>query len=57
MQSLLALELVDQLNLMVFPVLLGEGKRLFADSADMSAFGLVETRQAGDVAVLILRKG
>ncbi len=56
-QSLLALELVDQLNLMVFPVLLGEGKRLFADSADMSAFGLIETRQAGDVAVLIFRKG
>ena len=56
-QSLLALGLVDQLNLMVYPVLLGEGKRLFADAADMSAFDLVETRQAGATAILILRKG
>ena len=56
-QSLLALGLVDQLSLMVFPVLLGEGKRLFADSADMSAFDLVETRQAGSTAIFVLRKG
>ena len=56
-QSLLARGLVDQLNLMVFPVLLGEGKRLFADAADTGAFSLVETRQTGSVAILILEKG
>jgi dihydrofolate reductase len=56
-QSLLALDLVDQLNLMVFPVLLGEGKRLFADGADMSTFRLADTRQTGDAAILVLQKG
>jgi dihydrofolate reductase len=56
-QSLLALDLVDQLNLMVFPVLLGEGKRLFADAADMSTFRLADTRQTGDAAILTLQKG
>jgi dihydrofolate reductase len=56
-QSLLARGLVDQLNLMVFPVVLGEGKRLFADAADAAAFSLVETRQTGSVAILTLQKG
>jgi dihydrofolate reductase len=56
-QSLLARGLVDRLNLMVFPVLLGEGKRLFADAADTAAFNVVETRQTGSVAILILEKG
>ena len=56
-QSLLARGLVDQLNLMVFPVLLGEGKRLFADAADAAAFSIVETRQTGAVAILIFEKG
>jgi dihydrofolate reductase len=32
-QSLLAAGLVDELNLLIFPVLLGRGKRLFGDSA------------------------
>ena len=56
-QSLLARGLVDQLNLMVFPVLLGAGKRLFADAADAAAFSLAEMRQTGSVAILILEKG
>lgn len=56
-QSLLARGLVDQLNLMVFPVLLGAGKRLFADAADTAAFSVAETRQTGAVAILTLRKG
>src|SRR5579872_5802050 len=33
-QSLLAADLVDQLNLMVFPILLGDGKRLFPEGAE-----------------------
>jgi dihydrofolate reductase len=56
-QSLLARVLVDQLNLMVFPVLLGAGKPLFADAADAAAFSIVETRQTGSVAILIFEKG
>jgi dihydrofolate reductase len=55
-QSLLALDLVDELRLMVFPVVLGSGKRLFADGADPLSFVLVETRQSASVAILVLRR-
>ena len=55
--SLLARDLVDQLNLMIFPVVLGAGKRLFADAADTAAFSVAETRQTGSVAILTLQKG
>jgi dihydrofolate reductase len=55
-QSLLALDLVDELHLMVFPVVLGTGKKLFADGADRRAFDLVETEQTGSVAILTLRR-
>jgi dihydrofolate reductase len=55
-QSLLALDLVDELHLMVFPVVLGGGKRLFADSSGMTSFDLVETKQSGAVAILTLRR-
>jgi dihydrofolate reductase len=54
-QGLLALSLVDELRLMVFPVVLGAGKRLFGDSVDQAAFTLVETKQTGSVVILTLR--
>ena len=56
-QSLLARDLVDELRLMVFPVVLGKGKRLFAAAADMTSLSLVETRHSGSVAILTLEKG
>ena len=34
---------MDELQLMVFPVLLGPGKRLFGDDAQPFAFTLVES--------------
>ncbi|MEU9135782.1 dihydrofolate reductase family protein [Streptomyces sp. NPDC048404] len=37
-QSLLALGLIDTLHLMTFPVVLGEGRRLFAEGAAPTAF-------------------
>jgi len=37
-QSLFALGLIDTLHLMTFPVVLGEGRRLFADGAAPTAF-------------------
>ena len=52
-QSLLALGLVDEIRLMVFPILLGEGKKLFADEAPMAAFTLAESRQTGDCVTLV----
>jgi dihydrofolate reductase len=55
-QSLLALDLVDELHLMVFPILLGAGKRLFADGVDTTSLNLVETKPTGDVVTLTLRR-
>ena len=42
--QLLATDLVDELLLLVFPVLLGRGKRLFDDRAQASAFRLESSR-------------
>lgn len=42
--QLLATDLVDELRLLVFPVLLGGGKRLFDDRGQGSAFRLDESR-------------
>jgi dihydrofolate reductase len=43
-QSLLEHGLVDEYRLFVFPVVLGEGKRLFADGSVPTALQLVETK-------------
>ena len=55
--GLLAAGLVDELRLMVFPVVLGSGRRLFADDAsDKLALKLVANRTAGDgIAILTYR--
>src|SRR6266511_3088311 len=42
-QTLLRNDLVDRLNLWVFPVLLGSGKRLFAEGTVPTALRLVES--------------
>ena len=54
-RSLLVLGLVDELHLLVFPVVLGQGKRLFAGGEPPVDLALVETRQFGSVALLTLR--
>ena len=41
---------------MVFPIVLGAGKRLFADGTDATPLKLVETRRTGDVVTLTLRR-
>lgn len=48
--------LVDELRLMVFPILLGAGRRLFADGTPTSSFELVEAGTAAEVATLVLRR-
>jgi dihydrofolate reductase len=55
-RSLLAADLVDELRLMVFPVLLGTGKRLFADHAEPAALRLVSSRPAGETVILTLQR-
>jgi len=42
-RQLLAAGLVDELRLMIYPVLLGRGKRLFGDNAQVSAFTLAHS--------------
>lgn len=42
-QQLLAAGLVDELRLLINPVMLGHGKRLFADNAQPAALSLVES--------------
>jgi dihydrofolate reductase len=43
-QSLLRLDLVDRLNVWVYPVLLGTGKKLFADGTAPRALRLTDSR-------------
>jgi dihydrofolate reductase len=55
-QSLIEQDLVDELRLMVFPVVLGQGKRLFGETSDKKRLKLVDSRTVGDgVALLIYR--
>jgi len=55
-QGLLEHDLVDELHLMVFPVMLGAGKKLFADAESTKPFGLAETKQAGATVILVLTR-
>jgi dihydrofolate reductase len=47
-------ELVDEYRLMVFPVVLGAGKRLFPEGGEPKSLELVETRPVGPDGVVIL---
>jgi dihydrofolate reductase len=46
-RTLLENDLVDELRLMVFPTILGRGKRLFPDGIDRLKFKLAETKTVG----------
>jgi dihydrofolate reductase len=52
-QALLEQDFVDELRLMVYPVLLGAGRRMFSDRGEKKTLRLVESRAVGD-GVMIL---
>ena len=54
--ALLERDLVDEVRLMVFPIIAGDGKKLFYTSLPQVAWKLVEARQASEVAVQTLRR-
>jgi dihydrofolate reductase len=53
-QALLENDLVDELRLMVFPVVLGSGKQLWGETSDKKGLKLVDSKVVGDgVAILV----
>jgi dihydrofolate reductase len=53
-QTLLDNDLVDQWNLMLFPVVLGSGQRLFGATSDKKRLQLKESRTVGDGVVILI---
>jgi dihydrofolate reductase len=54
---LLENDLVDELRLMVFPVVLGAGKRMFGETSDKKPLKLTDSKVVGDgVAILVYQR-
>jgi dihydrofolate reductase len=52
-QALIEHDLVDEVRLMVFPVVLGAGKRLFGDPGEKKTLRLVDSKVVGDGVVIL----
>jgi dihydrofolate reductase len=54
--ELIERELVDELRLMVFPLVLGDGKRAFGATGATKSLKLAESRPAGETQILIYER-
>ena len=54
LRTLVEHDLVDEYRLMVFPLVIGDGKRLFVEGSRIPALELVESRPVGPDGVLVL---
>jgi dihydrofolate reductase len=53
-QTLIEHDLVDEFRLMVFPVVLGSGKRLFGETGDKKPLRLVDSKVVGDGVTILV---
>ena len=56
-QTLIEHDLVDEYRLMVYPTVLGAGKRLFGETGETAALRLVDAKPAGETLILIYEPG
>ena len=57
MQTLIEHDLVGELRLMVYPIVVGAGKRLFAETSGTKRLQLAEARTVGDgIHILVYRR-
>ena len=54
--TLIEHDLVDEYRLMVFPVILGDGKRLFGAAAAARPVRLLDSKQAGECLILVYQR-
>jgi dihydrofolate reductase len=55
-QTLIENDLVDEIHLMIFPVVLGTGKRVFGETSDKKAMRLMDSKTVGEGVVILIHE-